>query len=50
MVKASVDLDGTEYKVVIRKNEERNFDTSCEYEDTPSAVPAKSYCVAAIVQ
>ncbi len=34
MVKASVDLDGTVYKVVIKKNEERNFDTSCEYEDT----------------
>lgn len=34
MVKASVDLDGVSYKVVIRKNEERNFDTSCEYEDT----------------
>src|SRR5579864_7208817 len=34
MVKASVDLDGVSYKVVVRKNEERNFDTSCEYEDT----------------
>ena len=34
MVKAAVDLDGTIYKVVLRKNEERNFDTSCEYEDT----------------
>ena len=34
MVKASVDIDGTVYKVVLRKNEERNFDTSCEYEDT----------------
>lgn len=34
MVTASVDIDGTEYKVVIRKNEERNFDTSCDYEDT----------------
>ncbi len=34
MVKASVDLDGTVYKVVIKKNEERNLDTSCEYEDT----------------
>ena len=33
MVKATVDLDGTFYNVVIRKNEERNFDTSCEYED-----------------
>jgi SNF2-related domain/Bacterial SNF2 helicase associated len=34
MVKATVDLDGEACKVVIRKNEERNFDTSCEYEDT----------------
>ena len=34
MVKATVELEGTVYKVVIRKNEERNFDTSCEYEDT----------------
>lgn len=33
MVKATVDLDGTNYQVVIRKNEERNFDTSCDYED-----------------
>ena len=33
-VKASVDLDGQVYKVIVRKNEERNFDTSCEYEDT----------------
>jgi len=34
MIKASVDIDGVTYKVVLRKNEERNFDTSCEYEDT----------------
>lgn len=33
-VVASVDIDSTSYKVVIRKNEERNFDTSCDYEDT----------------
>jgi non-specific serine/threonine protein kinase len=33
VVKASVTLDGKSYKVVIRKNEERNFDTSCDYED-----------------
>ena len=33
-VKASVVIDGAEYIVVIRKNEERNFDTSCDYEDT----------------
>ncbi|MEO8582693.1 MAG: SNF2-related protein [Flavitalea sp.] len=34
MVKASVTIDGMEHKVVIRKNEERNFDTSCDYEDS----------------
>ncbi len=33
-VKAVVVLDSKEYSVVIRKNEERNFDTSSEYEDT----------------
>ncbi len=33
VVKASVKLEGKEYKVIIRKNEERNFDTSCDYED-----------------
>ncbi len=33
MVKASVKLNGQEYKVIIRKNEERNFDTSCDYDD-----------------
>jgi hypothetical protein len=33
MVKANVELDGISYNVVLRKNEERNFDTSCEYED-----------------
>ncbi len=27
-------MDGSEYRVVIRKNEERNFDTSCDYEDS----------------
>ena len=32
-VKASVTLGGETYKVIIRKNEERNFDTSCDYED-----------------
>ena len=32
-VKATVTLDGKDHKVLIRKNEERNFDTSCEYED-----------------
>ena len=34
MVKATVNLDGNSYKVIIRKNEERNFDTSCDYEDS----------------
>jgi superfamily II DNA or RNA helicase len=33
MVKATVVIDGEPWKVIIRKNEERNFDTSCEYED-----------------
>ncbi len=34
MVKASLELDGQVYQVVIRKNEERNFDTSSNYPDT----------------
>ena len=33
-VKARISLDGKDYDVLIRKNEERNFDTSCDYEDT----------------
>ncbi|MFT3678174.1 MAG: DEAD/DEAH box helicase [Chitinophagaceae bacterium] len=33
MVKATVILDGKSYAVLIRKNEERNFDTSCDYHD-----------------
>ncbi len=33
MVKALVTLNNQTYKVIIRKNEERNFDTSCDYED-----------------
>ncbi|MEY3560495.1 MAG: hypothetical protein RIS12_928, partial [Bacteroidota bacterium] len=33
-VKARVSLEGKDYDVLIRKNEERNFDTSCDYEDT----------------
>ncbi len=32
-VKASVDIDGKSYKVIIKKNEERNFDTSSDYDD-----------------
>lgn len=41
MVKATVVLEGQEYKVVIRKNEEKNFDTSCDYvdEDHPLCLP-----------
>jgi non-specific serine/threonine protein kinase len=33
MVKARVELEGQVYQVVLRKNEERNFDTSSDYED-----------------
>lgn len=33
MVRASVTLNGQTYPVIIRKNEERNFDTSCDYDD-----------------
>ena len=32
-IKATVDIDGKAYKVIIKKNEERNFDTSSDYED-----------------
>ena len=32
-VKAAVSLDGSTYKVIISKNEERNYDTSCDYVD-----------------
>src|SRR6187549_1877158 len=32
-VKATVEIDGRPYKVIIKKNEERNFDTSSDYED-----------------
>ena len=32
-LKATLKLQGKKYTVLIRKNEERNFDTSCEYED-----------------
>ncbi len=34
VVKASVEMDGQVYQVVLRKNEERNFDTSSDYVDT----------------
>jgi SNF2-related domain/Helicase conserved C-terminal domain len=33
-VKARVEIDGVRYPVLIRKNEERNFDTSSTYPDT----------------
>ncbi len=33
-VTASVSLNGKYYKVIIKKNEERVFDTSCDYVDT----------------
>ncbi len=33
-VKASIEIEGIKYPVVIRKNEERNFDTSSTYPDT----------------
>lgn len=32
-VKATVELNGKSYRVILRKNEERNFDTSCDYPD-----------------
>ena len=33
LVKASLLLDGKAYRVIIKKNEEKNFDTSCNYVD-----------------
>jgi non-specific serine/threonine protein kinase len=33
MVKASVTIDGQDFSVIIRRNEERNFDTSSNYQD-----------------
>ncbi len=33
VVKAEVEIDGRIYQVVLRKNEERNFDTSSDYAD-----------------
>src|SRR5574339_959569 len=40
-VKATVDIDGKHFKVIIKKNEERNFDTSSDYadEDHPLSLP-----------
>ena len=43
-VKASVVVDGKSYQVFIRKNEERNFDTSCDYED-----PAHPLCLPKVI-
>jgi superfamily II DNA or RNA helicase len=41
MVKATVELGGEKIPVIIRKNEERNFDTSCNYveEQFPLCLP-----------
>jgi SNF2 family DNA or RNA helicase len=33
MVKASVNIDGEVFSVILRRNEERNFDTSSDYQD-----------------
>ena len=33
LVKAKVEIEGKTYQVILRKNEERNFDTSSDYED-----------------
>jgi non-specific serine/threonine protein kinase len=33
-VRATVTLEDSTYKVIISKNEEKNFDTSCDYTDT----------------
>ena len=33
-VKATVTIDGQDFSVIIRRNEEKNFDTSSDYEDT----------------
>lgn len=40
-VKATVDIEGKKFKVIIKKNEERNFDTSSDYEDSdhPLSLP-----------
>jgi len=42
VVKASLVLDEKNYNVVIRKNEERNFDTSCDYDDPSSFMKSSS--------
>jgi non-specific serine/threonine protein kinase len=38
LVKATVQIDGENFPVVIRKNEERNFDTSCTCRDEHNAI------------
>ncbi len=43
-VKATVSLDGGDYQVILRKNEERNFDTSCDYPD-----PAHPLCLPKVI-
>ncbi len=41
MVKATVELEGKQIAVIIKKNEEKNFDTSCNYvdEEHPLCLP-----------
>ncbi len=34
MVKARVNIEGQDFSVILRRNEERNFDTSSDYQDT----------------
>src|SRR5579862_538644 len=43
-VKATVDIDAQTYHVVISKNEERNFDTSCDFPD-----PAFPLCLPKVI-
>jgi non-specific serine/threonine protein kinase len=43
-VKASVELNGNSYQVIVRKNEERNFDTSCDYDD-----PSHPLCLPKVI-
>jgi len=44
IVKATVHLEGSSYQVMIRKNEERNFDTSSDYVD-----PAHPLCLPKVI-
>jgi superfamily II DNA or RNA helicase len=43
-VKAEVTLEGKRYSVIIRRNEEKNFDTSSDYED-----PAHLLCLPKVI-